>query len=74
MPSRSHAHSPHTVASLPPSPIGVDFVFDVSVARSLALLECQREFIARVVAIAERTYGSDHPRTNMCRDFLADLS
>ena len=33
-----------------------------------------REFIARALAIAERTYGSDHPRTNMCREYLAGLS
>ena len=66
MPSRSHAHSPHTVASLPPSPIGVDFVFDVSVARSLALLECQREFIARV-----RTEGAVLPLlTSACPGWI----
>jgi len=33
-----------------------------------------REYIARALAIFERAYGSDNPFTQMCRNYLAELS
>ena len=33
-----------------------------------------REYIARALAIAARAYGSDHPRTQMRRNYLASLA